>query len=529
MGDADSQHTDPDGYRQALEGQPGSPSGRSTLGTAALKYVFGASLAALAFMATYAPAAVEFPAAELRDILALGAAVHTVPFVAALVLLRSKVRNAVLALIVLGSVWTAYLVHTDLWLTGSRAVFWLSALAVLGGIFVAFELIDENRWVSVTLPSVAATMLLLAVNTHLLPNSGDGSHEDRFYAEQIRLISFEETPNVYFIAFDGLGPQSLGQQYLDIETTDLIELINAEFRRLPNMFAESRWSRDSLHILASLDRDIFWETRERDGRIGHLTGEFPTPLYDILHENGYETTFGYHSSNFGRTKGPYLDNLLIGEVRPVCGRLATSIFDYAFWGYCNLADTESRDSSTDYKATHADMMHEVISIADRDGPQFAFAYLRLPTHTWSPFDYSDTRHVDDYRARYVNFSNQAAVLLAELLEALEARDPEAILFVFGDHGPRLTEGMEFGDDPDFFVKDNLGVLGGIWPPDACESEFDEAQAKGWMTTLDAVHAVLRCLSGGEEALVEPRTTIMRNYDRIPNDDPERSFADFLYE
>ncbi len=110
-----------------------APGDGSSLSTAALKYVFGSSLAGLAFMATYSSAAVEFPAAELRDILMLGAAIHTVPFVAALVLLRSKVRNAVLALVVLGSLWTAYLVHTDLYLTGSRAVFWLCALAIGGG------------------------------------------------------------------------------------------------------------------------------------------------------------------------------------------------------------------------------------------------------------------------------------------------------------------------------------------------------------------------------------------------------------
>ncbi len=505
-----------------------------------LKYVFGVSLAGLAFMATYSVAAVEFSAAELRDILLLGATVHTVPFVAALVLLRSKIRNAVLALIVLASVWTAYLVHTDLWLSGNRAVFWLCALAVWGGVFSALEFIDENRWARLALPSAAALALVVWVIPHIqLPVPGsDRTEADRSYADQIRPVAFEETPSLYFISFDGLGPKALGQEYLDIETTDLIDLVDAEFRRFPNMFSEAKGSRNSLHILASLDRDIYWEARELHGPSGHLTGQFPNPLYDILRDNGYETTFAYHSSNFGRTKGPYLDNLIIGQSRPVCWRVDGSIWRFAFWGYCPVL-LAGRLSDW-WTNSHDMLMDQVISITEREGPQFAFAYLRLPTHAWPPFDYADPRDVESYRELYIRNSDQAAMLLAELLEALEEKDPGAILFVFGDHGPRLSLGMEFADDPDFWVKDSYGVLGGIWPPDACAPWFDEELQKGWLTTLDAVHAVLRCLSGGEEVLVEPRATIMaggvgdhrmRKSLGIPAElfDPERSFADFLYE
>ena len=48
-------------------------------------------------------------------------------------------------------------------------------------------------------------------------------------------------------------------------------------------------------------------------------------------------------------------------------------------------------------------------------------------------------------------------------------------------------------------------MGGVYPRDRCAEYFDEAESRGHiMTTLDAVHAVLRCLSGGQSALVEPR-------------------------
>ncbi len=381
------------------------------------------------------------------------------------------------------------------------------------------------------LPSAATLALAIWVILHLpLWTPGiDGTEGDRFYAEQIRSVSFEETPNVYFISFDGLGPQSLGQEYLDIETTDLIDLINAEFRRFPNLFAEARWSGDSLAFIASLHRDIYWEALGRDGQVGiRLAGEAPNPLYDIFQDNGYETTFGYHSAIFGRSKGPYLDNLLIARARVICFFLGAPRF--SFWGYCNLpVSTTGSTRNAWWTDSHAGLMDRVISITERDGPQFAFVYFRLPAHTAATFDYDDPRHVETYRADYIRLSNHAAVLLAELIVALEEKDPEAIVFVFGDHGPRLTINMEFADDPGFFVKDSYGVLGGIWPPDACASWFDDELQKGWLTTLDAVHAILRCLSGGDEVVVKPTATTMHRYHFIPDDDPERSFADFLYE
>ena len=53
--------------------------------------------------------------------------------------------------------------------------------------------------------------------------------------------------------------------------------------------------------------------------------------------------------------------------------------------------------------------------------------------------------------------------------------------------------------------------------------LDEAEGQGYMTTLDAVHAILKCLSGGQSALVEPRNHQLRIGDAQV--DPK----EFLYE
>ena len=69
----------------------------------------------------------------------------------------------------------------------------------------------------------------------------------------------------------------------------------------------------------------------------------------------------------------------------------------------------------------------------------------------------------------------------------------------------LSRGMGIDEDPTFVnLQDRFAVLGGVFPRDRCGQYFDEAEAKGYMTTLDAVHSILSCLSGGQDALLEPR-------------------------
>ena len=90
---------------------------------ATFKFVFASLLVAVGFAATYTSSATAFSESDLRSILVLGGTVNTVLLLGTLFFLRSRViANAVLSLIVLTSVATAYIIHTDLYLTGNGAV-----------------------------------------------------------------------------------------------------------------------------------------------------------------------------------------------------------------------------------------------------------------------------------------------------------------------------------------------------------------------------------------------------------------------
>ena len=81
--------------------------------------------------------------------------------------------------------------------------------------------------------------------------------------------------------------------------------------------------------------------------------------------------------------------------------------------------------------------------------------------------------------------------------------------------------------PPFNFQDRFAVLGGVFPRDRCGQYFDNVEAKGYMTTLDAVHSILGCLSDGQGALLGPR------YDRFfgvgLEEDHDYRYEEYLYE
>ena len=118
--------------------------------------------------------------------------------------------------------------------------------------------------------------------------------------------------------------------------------------------------------------------------------------------------------------------------------------------------------------------------------------------------------------------------MRQIIDHVKNNDPEAILFVFGDHGVfHSLRPPTFEDDPRLFMLGRYAIMGGVYPPDRCAEFLDGAEAQGSMTTLDAVHAILKCLSGGQSALAEPVEHKLRVW---TDDDTFRlDPKEFLYE
>ena len=479
------------------------------------KFAFATLLIALAFASTYTASPTAFSAADLNNILALGG-IATVAFL--LLTLRiwflarsTRVVNAMLTLGTLASVGTAHLVHTELYLGGNWVVLILLSIAAGAALFVAFRIMDEQRWGGIALSAMALTGLMLVADNPRMgrdaPVFGD--------ATNIREIAFQETPNLYFVSFDAMVPRALLNKHLRLETTDFHDLFEKRFRRFPNLFVDVAATKHSLYTILSLDPSVYASQRAVLKARGNspdlflFSGQNPSPLFGILRNNGYEITTTYKDTYFGNKKGPYVDNYITTDKHTVCNFLDPEVRALSFWGYCSRFALEKR-SWNDLSAERgaAPLERDAAPIRKVDvsgGPQFVMAHLKYPGHIGHSFQRGDASHFETYRSEYLRRSNFTARQLDAIVRHLEENDPGAILLVYGEHGTKASKGVKFADNPTFTVQSYYGVLGGVYPRETCAAWFDEAEAaRNHMTVLDAVHALLRCLSGGESALAKPR-------------------------
>ena len=515
---------------------------RAEVSAAAFKLAFAMLVVASAFGATYVDAESLFTATELRETLALGAFVSGVQLLGVLIALRPRTAaNAALALVTLVGVFTAYVVHTDLFQSGS----WTALIGICSAgafaLFVAFRIVDERRWGGIALSAAALAVVGVIVGPALassllvsdeLPSGARKAMEVE--ARNIRPLELRERPNVYFVGFDSLVPKSIMQNYMGIETTDLHELFDSEMRRFRNFFANGDSTKASFNTLMSLDGAIMEEGyKERLGGYnpGFFSGQSPSPLVEIMKHNGYETTSIFNDAYFGYPKGQYVDSYMVQSVeRGVCARLDDNVQRLAFWRYCRLSqphieqcprvdDAPWRWGPWAYcrvfgflargvAIPRGDYLVRQLTGIDGDKPQFVIAHLFMPGHA-SKDKAMDRRQEEAFVEQYRRQSNKAAVYLRQIIDHVRSNDPEAIMLIFGDHGAYFVGGISFEEAPKLFVQHRFAILGGVYPPDRCEKYIDEAEGKGYMTTLDAVHAILKCLAGGQSAFVVPREHKLR--------------------
>ena len=408
---------------------------------------------------------------------------------------------------------------------GSPAMWTMLVLAGIGFALVFRWLSKRSgrHFQSGHLALVAAALFLatlILAYRFVLGEVGSGHYSDGWEDHpNVRSVTFEETPNLYFVGFDSIIPEAVMAKHMGIGTTDFHRVVDTEIRRFRNLFANSVPTTHSLNTIMALDQDIYLEEYGNTRWPSYFAGHDLSPLIWLLGQNGYRTTSIYESTFFGHAKGPHIHNYAVNDNSALCSLLDEGIRPLAFGGYCWNWQWEG--------LTAADHLVRRLSSVDRSNPQFVMAHLNLPGHTPKMFDYHRRKDRERFVSVFEERFNRAAIVLEQIIEHLRTNDPDSILFVFGDHGAWLSRGLEVEDDPEFFLQDRFGILGGVYPRNRCASQLDEAERKGYMTSLDVVHATIQCLSDGQSPLIEPRR------DRFwTNDFPDHhsyEYKEFLYE
>ena len=474
-------------------------------------------MVALAFATTYGADPHSFAAVDLVGIAALALSVNGILLAATAWFVRSRVvANALIAGTVLAALLTMHVVHTEIYRDSATMLVALSGAAYVV-VFIGMHAIDDHPWAGVVL----AAITLAGVGVALFRTHHERSPAPTVDQREIREITFQQRPNVYLVGFDGMTPAALLERF-DVERTPFHDLMSSRFRVFRNFFTSDVMTMRAYNALLTLDKHILDRYAAAFPSLRMFAGTHDAPLFRLFRRNGYEITTLYKNRYFG-SRGPYVDNHVTMRSDAVCGQLDAAIRDLSFYGYCAIgvwltkaAAVRTVGSMKVKSSASAEqrIVDRIVQRSGRERPQLVLAHIDSPGHAGSHFDMRNQDDMAAFGARYLADIDYAAELLAQIVDHLEVHDPNAILFVFGDHGPVLTQGMDPSDDLPFYITDRYATIGGVFPSHRCASHLGPPadRAADYTTTLDAMHGILRCLSGGRSATRTQRAdrTIVRH-------------------
>lgn len=359
--------------------------------------------------------------------------------------------------------------------------------------FVLFEILRSLK------PQIAKFLWLAPLATAAFAGiavARASNEVDANQLAQINAIKFVERPNIYFLSFDAMIPESLADKLLSIRTLPYVAILKAHNAQLlSNVFSDAVPTKWSLANILKLIPD----NKANYDQI--VRGRIPSPLRHILDANGYTTHFTFWNTFFGRSRGEFLDHYHMPRRYNVCSFIDSISHNFGFFGYCGvvkLVSTEERAVS------YEDYVLSVLTQVAKNkmaGPQFYMQHFPWPGHTPKLFKGSQAEHVK-FREAYLKKSNGAAEIMGKMLDIIRVFDPKALVFIYGDHGAWVSRTLKFNDDSEQFVQDRWGTIGAVINGKQCAPYLDPPAGERFQTTARIVVSLLTCLSGGQSPLTE---------------------------
>lgn len=332
-------------------------------------------------------------------------------------------------------------------------------------------------------------------------------------------VVLKEKPNVHLIAVDSMLPDTLAGKHLGFHPAyhRILEAHGATIFK--NLFVSYAPTTHSLRSVALL-------SDPRNLPEGAVAGRGLGPLYRIFRNSGYRVSFGYASGKkaFG-VKGPYVDEYF--SVNPwgkafsesaLCKYQGDSERRYQLLGFCAIASWLEPGGTGTWDDF---VVQQVGSKGQSETPWLTFYYVYSLGHTSKEYR-SD--HLEDFREYREAFLEKQASLsqdwLVDVIETIQANDPDSIVFIFGDHGPWLSRTVSFEEMPGFFVQDRYGVFGAVLPTNSrcARDEPLSHYFDGFGTPERVIAGIIRCLAERPEAM-----------DRAVNFTQTYDYKQFLYD
>ena len=359
-------------------------------------------------------------------------------------------------------------------------------------------------------PILVVTLIFILNSQTLNSNNVQKTNLDTDNNHQI--IYFDDKPNVYFISFESMVPLSIAKKNFKSDKFAYHDILKENFYNFKNAFTLAYPSRESLNSLLAFDQKKYLSSKEKKKHYDFFTGVQQSPFLKIFKNNDYDLTTFYDNFWFGRHKGNYIDNYHVNQSG---GKFNTCAFDpgyglhlkVSFLGYCLLPESIKFKllslilKKELKKTTTMEKILEVMELnIQKNKPQFLMAHNINPGHV-DHYIFGRKNDFENFKNIYIKKSKIVKNEIQEILKFIKNRDPNAILFVYSDHGPKLSTGLEFEDDPYFKITDSFAVFAGIYPKEKCQKYANTFyQSSQFATLIDISKIIINCLTKDEHTM-----------------------------
>ncbi len=297
------------------------------------------------------------------------------------------------------------------------------------------------------------------------------SYDDKWQAQPdlIEAIKFEKTPNIYLIQPDGyIGFSEVGKGNYQTNNDNLKSfLLENNFNLYPNF-------RSNYYSTLSSNSSMFSMTHHYYNRYANVSSELlfardiiisENPVLSILKNNNYSASL-------------ILENSYLVANRPKMG------YDFSNIDYDELPPVVrgfefKKDVLEDFKLSMS---------KTKEGPQFYFIERIMPGHIATFKSYSEGKEGE--RLKYLSRLDETNIWLKDMVDLINAQDPEALIVIVADHGGFVGYEYSANSHVKPESRDNTfsmfsSLLAVKWPKDVDPYDFEIKSSVNLFRTIFA--------------------------------------------
>ena len=370
--------------------------------------------------------------------------------------------------------------------------------ASVGAVFLILVSLRQSAAV---LGLFAAIMIVMSVAQYTYVRAAYGG---RSVEAETKSLPVHSKRNVYIIGFESLHSPKAYREIYGLDKLEYVQVMrDAGFRVLDRAYSANGCTLCSYAMIFEFVRQF-----QNDDLGLRFVFASDNSTFRSFRESGYAIQFIYVNDYFALNR-----NNVDYAFPPLGFDACDNLGPRYFYGLCRKRNVKAINYALFGKprVTHmgqiAELKRRVDIIVKSGQPWLTFAHIKYPFHSGSSISYPTAEYQAEFKERVAKAQPKIADNMRNTVGYIVARDPDAVVVAFGDHGASLYRGVLskelLSDKPRVTfatrLEDRNGVQFAVYPADFCLNRMAEPFA-----TTHLVENLIACLNGDDHPTEEEK-------------------------